>query len=214
LIYRLSKIILICSVLFAPYAVDAQTVPGRIELTPYGAYSLGGTFSDIETDAAAELQDSSNFGLLLNVRQAANTQWEVIYSQQSTDADVTGLPTGNEILETTVHYLQGGGTYQGDGETVRPYLAATIGAAHFDVATDGYNSETFFAFSIGAGLQFWPNNRLGMRLEGRAFGSLVNSDSDLFCISDPANGTAGCAISVAGEVLWQFQAMAGVVFRF
>ena len=200
--------------LFAPYVVDAQTVPGRIELTPYGAYSLGGTFSDIDTDAAAELQDSSNFGLLLDVRQAANTQWEVIYSQQSTDAEVTGLPTGNEIHETTVHYLQGGGTYQGDGELVRPYLAATIGVAHFDVATDGYDSETFFSFSFGGGLLFGPNNRLGVRLEGRAFGTLVRSDSELFCVSDPGNGTAGCAISVSGEVLWQFQAMAGVVFRF
>ena len=113
-----------------------------------------------------------------------------------------------------MHYVQGGGTYQGDGELVRPYLAATIGVAHFDVATDGYDSETFFSFSIGGGLQFWPNNRLGVRLEGRAFGTLVRSDSDLFCVSDPGNGTAGCAISVSGEVLWQFQAMAGVVFRF
>ena len=183
-------------------------------MTPYGAYSFGGTFSDIETDATVELQDSGNFGLLLNVRQAANTQWEVIYSQQNTDAEFTSLPAGNESHETTVHYLQGGGTYQGDGEIVRPYLAATIGAAHFDIATDGYDSETFFAFSIGGGLQFWPNNRLGVRLEGRAFATLVRSDSNLFCVSDPANGTAGCAIAVAGEVLWQFQAMAGVVFRF
>jgi len=213
-VFRQLKIVLICGVLCAPTVVDAQTVHGRIELTPYGAYSLGGTFNDIESDASAELQDSGNFGLLLNVRQAANTQWEVIYSQQSTDAEVSGLPSADEVHDTTVHYLQGGGTYQGDGETVRPYLAATLGVAHIDVATDGYDSETFFAFSIGTGLQFWPNNRLGMRLEARAFGTLVSSDSDLFCVSDPGNGTAGCAIAVAGEVMWQFQAMAGIVFRF
>ena len=212
-LFRLREL-LVCAALLVPHEVSAQTVPGRIELTPYGAYSLGGTFSDLESEATAELQDSGNFGLLLNVRQAANTQWEVIYSQQNTDTRITGLPVAGELHETTVHYLQGGGTYQGDGETVRPYLAATIGAAHFDVATDGYDSETYFAFSIGTGLQFWPNNRLGMRLEARAFGTLVRSDSSLFCISDPGNGQAGCAISVAGEVLWQFQAMAGVVFRF
>jgi opacity protein-like surface antigen len=200
--------------LLVPFAVAAQDPPGRTELTPYGAYSLGGTFTDLESDGEAKLQDSGSFGLLLNIRQAANTQWEVIYSQQKTDADVTGLPTANEVHETTVHYLQGGGTYQGDGEKVRPYLAATIGAAHIDVATDGYDSDTFFAFSIGAGLQIWPNSRLGLRLEARSFGTLIRSDSDLFCISDPGNGMAGCAISVAGEVLWQFQAMAGVVFRF
>ncbi|RLA27211.1 MAG: hypothetical protein DRR15_18800 [Gammaproteobacteria bacterium] len=205
---------LLCGVLFAPYAVHAQSVPGRVELTPYGAYSLGGTFNELESDAAVELQDSGNFGLLLNVRQAANTQWEILYSQQRTDAEVTGLVTGDEILDTTVHYLQGGGTYQGDGEIVRPYLAATIGVAHFDVTTEGYDSDTYFSFSIGPGLQIWPNSRLGLRFEARAFGSLVRSDSSLFCLSDPANGTAGCAFTVSGDVLWQFQAMAGVVFRF
>jgi hypothetical protein len=205
---------LLCGVLFAPYAVHAQFVPGRVELTPYGAYSLGGTFNELESDAAVELQDSGNFGLLLNVRQAANTQWEILYSQQRTDAEVTGLVTGDEILDTTVHYLQGGGTYQGDGEIVRPYLAATIGVAHFDVTTEGYDSDTYFSFSIGPGLQIWPNSRLGLRFEARAFGSLVRSDSSLFCLSDPANGTAGCAFTVSGDVLWQFQAMAGVVFRF
>lgn len=200
--------------MLVPFAVAAQDPPGRTELTPYGAYSLGGTFTDLESDGEAKLQDSGSFGLLLNIRQAANTQWEVIYSQQNTDAEVTGSSTADAVHETTVHYLQGGGTYQGDGEKVRPYLAATIGAAHFDVATNGYNSETFFAFSIGTGLQIWPNSRLGMRLEVRGFGTLIRSDSDLFCVSDPANGNAGCAISVAGEVLWQVQAMAGVVFRF
>ena len=205
---------MICAALLAPYAAGAQTVPGRVELTPYGAYSLGGTFNELESDAAVELQDSGNFGLLLNVRQAANTQWEILYSQQRTDAEVTGLVTGDEILDTTVHYLQGGGTYQGDGEIVRPYLAATIGVAHFDVTTEGYDSDTYFSFSIGPGLQIWPNSRLGLRFEARAFGSLVRSDSSLFCLSDPANGTAGCAFTVSGDVLWQFQAMAGVVFRF
>ena len=189
-------------------------MPGRVELTPYGAYSLGGTFNELESDAVVELQDSGNFGLLLNVRQAANTQWEILYSQQRTDAEVTGLVSGDEILDTTVHYLQGGGTYQGDGEIVRPYLAATIGVAHFDVTTEGYDSDTYFSFSIGPGLQIWPNSRLGLRFEARAFGSLVRSDSSLFCLSDPANGTAGCAFTVSGDVLWQFQAMAGVVFRF
>ena len=113
-----------------------------------------------------------------------------------------------------VHYLQAGGTYQGDGDTFRPYLAATIGATHFDVKTAGFDSDTFFSFSLGPGLQFRPNERLGLRLEVRAFGTLVRSDSALFCVSNPGGGSAGCAITVAGEVLWQIQTMAGVVFRF
>lgn len=206
--------VLICGAILLPFAVDAQNIPDRIELTPYGAYTFGGTFNDSESDVAVEIKDSGNFGLLLNFRQAANRQWEILYSQQRTQARIKGLVTGDEVLDTTVHYLQGGGTYQGEGEIVRPYLAATIGVAHFDVTTEGFDSDTYFSFSIGPGLQIWPNSRLGLRLEARAFGSLVRSDSSLFCLSDPENGTAGCAFTITGDVLWQFQAMAGIVFRF
>lgn len=207
-------IVIVALAWLSPSLVNGQSVPGKFELTPYGAYSFGGEFSDPESLASAKIEDSPSFGLLLNIRQAANTQWEVLYSQQSTDADVRGLSAGDAILDTTVHYLQGGGTYQGDGEIVRPYLAATLGVAHFAVDNDGYDSDTFFAFSIGTGLQLWPNERLGLRLEARAFGTVINSSSSLFCVSDPANEIAGCAFHVSGDVLWQFQAMAGVVFRF
>ena len=204
----------VCVLLLAPLAASAQSELGRFELTPYAAYSIGGTFNDADSDIKASLQDSGSFGLLFNIRESANTQWEILYSQQKTDADIEGSSAGDATLDMTVRYLQAGGTYQGDGETVRPYLAATLGVAHFDISTDGYDSDTFFSFSIGPGLQIRPNERLGLRLEARVFGTLLKSDSKLFCVSDPAGGTASCAITVNGDVLWQVQAMAGVVFRF
>ena len=196
------------------YPWPASAATGKFEITPYAAYSFGGTFNDVDDSASATLKDSGNFGLLLNFREGYNTQWELLYSRQSTEASVTGLSTGDPVLDIDVHYLQAGGTYQGDGDTFRPYLAVTIGATHFDVKTAGFDSDTFFSFSLGPGLQFRPNERLGLRLEVRAFGTLIRSDSALFCVSNPGGGSAGCAITVAGEVLWQVQTMAGVVFRF
>jgi len=192
-------------------AVDAAE-PGNIEITPYGAYSFGGSFSDAEQGVSADLDDSESFGLIINFRQSAITQWEVLYSKQATSADLSGVQVGD--IDVDAHYLQGGGTYQGDGEKVRPYLAATIGATHFDVRSGGYESDTFFSFSLGPGLQIWPNERLGLRLEARVFGTLVQSGSGIFCLSDPGNAGTGCAITVNGEILWQTQAMAGIVFRF
>ena len=210
----MTKRFLFCLMLLAPLTTNAQSDVKHFELTPYGAYSIGGTFTDVDTDVEAELQDSGSFGLLFDIRHSGNTQWEILYSQQSTDADITGRTTGDESVDMTVHYLQAGGTYQGEGEVARPYLAATIGAAHYDIKTAGFDSDTFFSFSIGPGLQIRPNDRLGIRLEARLFGTLLRSDSDLFCVSDPANEIASCAIAVSGDVLWQVQAMAGVVFRF
>jgi opacity protein-like surface antigen len=206
--------LVLCLAVFLSTAAAAQSGPGRFEITPYGAYSFGGSFNDSETNASVSTTDSPNFGLIFNFRESTNTQWEILYSQQSTDVAATGLPAIGAPLEMDLRYLQAGGTYQGEGDHVCPYLAATVGAAFFDVKTDGFNSDTFFSFSIGPGLQIRPNDRLGIRLEARVFGTLVGSDSKLFCVSNPGGGAAGCAISITGEVFWQMQAMAGVVFRF
>jgi len=186
----------------------------RSALIVFGAYSFGGTFNDVDAEVSGEIKDAANFGLLFDFRESSNTQWEILYSQQSTEAVFSGLANPDTILDMKVHYLQGGGTYQGDGDKLRPYLAATIGATHFEVRTDGFDSDTFFSFSIGTGLQIRPNDRLGLRLEARAFGTLIRSGSSLFCVSNPAGGSAGCAITVAGDLLWQLQTMAGIVFRF
>jgi hypothetical protein len=192
----------------------AQSDAGGFEITPFGAYSFGGTFNDSEGNASLSTNDSASFGLILNFRESANTQWEIFYSLQSTDVTASNVPNVSETLDLDVHYLQAGGTYQGDTGAVRPFLSLTAGVAHFDVKTDGYDSDSFFSFSIGTGLQLRPNERIGFRLEARVFGSLIKSDSALFCVSDPAGGTAGCAFVLAGEVYWQLQTLAGVVFRF
>jgi len=204
--------LLLAAALLSPVAAWSDT--GSFEITPYGAFSAGGKFSDEETEFNADLQDSGSFGLIFDFRQTSNTQWELIYSQQMTDAIVNDAATIDDVLDIDVHYLQFGGTYQGDGDIIRPYLAATLGASHFNVRDEGYSSDTFFSFSIGPGVQVWPNSRVGLRLEARAFGTLVKSGSNLFCVSDPGGGNAGCAVTIAGEILWQVQAMAGVVIRF
>ncbi len=199
----------IMAILIASPALS-QNNQGTIELTPYGAYSFGGTFRDEDSATEAELQDSGNFGLIFDYQQKDNTQIEVIYSLQRTDADVSGTTIPN----VNMHYLQLGGTYLFDQGKVLPFMSATLGATHIDVDTEGFGSDTFFGFSIGGGLQVAPTSRIGLRLEARAFGTLLRSGSTLFCLSDPGNGTAGCAITVSGDVLWQFQTMAGIVFRF
>ena len=199
----------IVAILIASPALS-QNNEGTIELTPYGAYSFGGTFKDEDSDTEVELQDSESFGLIFDYKLKNNTQIEVIYSQQRTDADVSGTTVPNVNMQ----YLQLGGTYLFDQGKVLPFMSATLGGTHIDVDTEGFGSDTFWSFSIGGGLQIAPSSRIGLRLEARAFGTMLRSGSTVFCGSDPGNGAAGCAITLEGNVLWQFQTMAGIVFRF
>lgn len=182
----------------------------RFEVTPFAGFRTGGTFTDEDSGAELELNDSGSYGLILNMRESWNTEWELLYNHQSTDFD-TGPGTRIDI---DIDYLQIGGTYIGtDIEgPARPYLAATIGLAHLDPRAANLPSDTYFAFSIGGGWKFFPTSRLGLRLEGRFYGTVIDSDSKIFCASGPSGGT--CLINTKADVLWQFELLAGAIVRF
>jgi hypothetical protein len=61
-------------------------------------------------------------------------------------------------------------------------------------------------------VQLLETHRVGVRLEARMFATFVNTDGAIFCHSGPQ--AAACAISIHGTALYQFEAIAGVVFRF
>lgn len=190
----------------------AQERSFDFEITPFGAYRYGGEFKETDGNFSIDLDDNASYGLILNARHSPTTQWEIIYSHQETSANTAGLGLSDPKLDLDVEYLQAGGTYLWDGDTVRPFLAATMGVARVDVTTPGYDSDSFFSFSMGLGLQVAPNNRLGLRLEARGYGTLLDSDSDIFCEFGPANNI--CAVRIDGTVMWQVEALAGIVFRF
>lgn len=193
-------------------SVFAQDQQFNFEVTPYGAYRVGGEFDESNGTRSIDIEDSESFGLILNARHSPVTQWEILYSRQETSADASGLGLSDPSPNLTIHYLHAGGTYLWQGETVRPFLAATLGGTHVDVSTPGFDSDTFYSGSIGLGLHVSPNSRLGLRLEARGFGTLVNSDTDLFCQFGPMSNI--CAVRIEGTIMWQVEAIAGVVFRF
>ena len=181
----------------------------RFEVAPLVGYHFGGSFDIEGTDDAWDLDDSSSFGLLLDLVNDANTQWELLYSRQQTRGTLDSATLPASRIDVDVQALQIGGTYRVAGEKIRPYVAMTIGGTRID--TDAA-SDTFFSGSIGAGLQIVPNARFGLRVEARAYATLTDSDSDLFCIVSPDQNV--CAIRIDGEVLGQLQTFAGIVFRF
>jgi len=190
---------------------QAQADEYRFALTPYGGYRFGGEFRQIDTDAVAELDESASFGLIFSGRESSNTNWEVMYTNQSTSVDTTEVPGVGPSTDLDIRFLQLGGTYEFDGNVARPYVAATFGGARFE--PDGLDDDTFWAFTFGTGLHFRPTERIGIRLEARAWATVLDSDSKLLCVSAPPAG-AGCGFSIEGDVMWQIETFAGVTFRF
>ena len=183
-----------------------------VEITPFVSYRFGGTFDVEGSTASYEIEDSTAVGLLLNLRQTGNTQWEILYSLQQSTARLRGSALTAPAVDTDIHVLQLGGTYQGDGEKVRPYVAVTLGGTHIKTSANASQSDSFFSGSIGVGVNLNPNKRLGLRFEARAYGTLMDSNTDLFCQTGPDANV--CAIRITGNLLSQFEAIAGVIFRF
>jgi len=186
-----------------------------VEVTPFVGYRLGGEFESAEegNDTAIDIDDASSFGLIVNWPSVENTEWEIYLGRQSTSLETQGLfvPPDTPPVDLDISYLQAGGTYWFDGERARPFIVATVGASRFEPDDSSFDSETFFAFGVGGGYKIAPTSRLGLRLEGRVFGSIVESDEAVFCRSGGA--ASGCLIAVSGSVVWQWEVMAGLVFR-
>jgi len=203
-------------------SVAAQGPPSRFELTPYAAYRIGGEFepqsNPDELDANGrgfELHEGNAEGLILDIRTSAgDSQWEVLYAHQGTELETQPSFVGGPTLDIDVSHFQFGGTYlfEDSSDTIVPFIALTAGLARFEPELDGAEAENYFSWSFGGGVQLRAERRIGVRLEARVFGSLIDDDSALFCVSSPE--VSSCAVVVEGDQLYQVEARVGVVVHF
>lgn len=193
-------------------AATAEVQPPRFEVTPFAGYRFGGTLSVENEPGAYDLADAAGFGVLVNWPHRSGTKWEILYSRQSTDAEFNGTTVNDAVVDVELQVLQIGGVYLFERDTVVPYLAATIGATHAEASSRGSESDTYWSASLGLGVLVSPNSRIGLRLEARANGTLLDSDTDLLCRTGPDLNV--CAIRVDGDLMTQVEVFAGLVMRF
>lgn len=190
---------------------EAQVPEYHVSITPLVGYQMGGQFEDDGGGNQVDVKDASTFGLIINAPADDNTEWEIFYSRQSAglSSSTVALAPG---LDIEITHVLVGGTYVFEGDAFRPFISAGLGGAHLSPDGPGYDADTVFAFGLGGGAQFFPESRVGLRVEGRVLGSVIDSDTAIFCGS--AGGGATCAFRASGEVLWQFEVFAGLVARF
>src|SRR5688572_6769938 len=196
----------------------AQEHAFRFEITPYAAYRAGGEFepqAEPKVAGGFELHEGNAEGLILDIRTSeGNGQWEVLYAHQATELDTQPSFVGGPTLDLDVSHLQFGGTYlfEVDSPAIAPFLSMTAGLARFEPRLDGADAENYFSWSLGGGVHLRVDRRIGVRLEARAYSSLIDDDSSVFCVVSPTVNS--CAIAVEGDQLYQFEARVGIVARF
>jgi hypothetical protein len=197
--------LLLC--LASPARAEEQREYNEFEFTPFLGQMAGGEFEDPTDDSDRDLDADTDFGIFVDAATDWWRHYEMLYVSQSTRVK------GATPFDLDVQYLQFGGTvaYPDSSHRVVPYFGMTVGAARFSPDGSGLDDETKFAFTIGGGVRVPITDHFGVRLDLRAFGTVLDSESDLFCVSD---GGLTCRIKAKGDFFLQYAANLGVIIGF
>jgi hypothetical protein len=194
--------ILHCILLFvvAP-SVAAQTR----ELAPFVGWQEGGALSVARRETA--FNGAPVFGVVLSFDRGPDRRLDVLLAHEGTKAERED-PFEPRVSESvTIDYLHLGGRYfiRRKG-LLQPYIGATIGATRI-AAGDANAIRPSFSGALGAEIPI--SGWVALRLDGRVFTTLVEANARFACDS-----TGLCTTFTNGNAIYQWNATAGMVFRF
>lgn len=189
-------------------SIATEAMGQTFEVTPFVGYRFGGNLQDSVTGITLDIQDSVSYGGVLSYRMSSQTTVDLLYSHQSTELKAKGPVSSTSLTDLSMDYIHFGGSYVWyPKRKVRPFIQASLGATLLNPDRADLSSETRFSFGIGGGVKYFFTKNIGLRLDGRALGTLVDNNSSIFC-------SGGCTIRMEGSALWQFEGNLGIVFAF
>lgn len=192
------------------FAVPATAQTHKVEITPFVGYMFGGEVN--VWNGSMSVKDDMNYGLVLDFVLNRNTELEASYTRMDTELVYDEWQVGKRpIYTTSVNVWQFGGQYRfNPTETVRPFISGTLGFTHYSVGDQldadapQMSSETFFSMVFGGGVKIFPSERIGIRLAGHLYSTILSSGSGFWC------GTGGCGVGLSGWGFWQGDVQAGL----
>ena len=176
-------------------------------ITPFTGYRFGGEFEDINTGTELKLSEEQTYGIIFDRKMASGDIMEFYYSKQPSSLLASGAVTPGALFDIDVEYYHLGGKYPMKSNAGAFYLGS-VGLTRFSPGINDLGPETKFSIGLGVGMETAADKRIGFRLEGRGFGTFVDSSGGIFC------GGGGCIVVTESQMLWQFEVNAGITFRF
>jgi opacity protein-like surface antigen len=195
----------------AAVSVGAAESPRHVntfEITPFIGYMGGGKFEDPADNSDRDLKEDTVFGLFADMMaDGPERHYELLYANQSSTVK------GATKLDMDVQYLHIGGTVSyPDTAYVVPFFGATVGATRFSPDVTGLDNATKLSFSLGGGIKIPITDHVGLRFDARAFITLLDNNSKIFCVSAPPD--AACRISARSDTFVQYAAGLGIIAAF
>ena len=175
------------------------------EVTPFIGWRTSSSLEEVNTSASIDLDETSSFGIILSMKKDPDTNYDFLFSRQSTELKSSTSPSNTESLR--IDYYQIGGTVFYDYDKFHPFVSGGLGATHISPANGDLSSETKFSLSVAGGLKFPLSQNVGLRLEARGYGTVVSSGGTIMC-------SGGCVAQFKGSLFMQFEASAGLSIAF
>jgi hypothetical protein len=191
------------------HAQATATPKKESSVTVYGGYRFGGTLTEETTNSTINLDSGSSYALAIDIGLDAQTQLEFFYSQQKTALTSGAFSSTVNNIPLTLYNYQLGGTYFIEQVGRGLYVVGGIGATNVKPDQAGLNSETYFSGNLGVGWMIPIGQHVGIRLEARGYGILLNNDSSMFCGSN-----TGCTVAIKGSALYEGEVLVGLSIRF
>ncbi len=178
-----------------------------VEASPFYGYRFGGDFFELTTGQPVDLDGAPAVGIVVNVPLRDGLQVEGFFTHQKGDVLVPSTPAGPAgSWQIAVDHMMGGGLQEFGRGRVRPFATGMLGLTRYAVSGD---SEIRFSVAAGTGVKIFPTPRLGVRLDGRAFATIVDAQGSLIACS-----VGVCLVSMRVNMAWQAEFTAGLIVRF
>ncbi len=193
--------------ILANHAGAQPAVPERrFEVTPYGGVVWTGGYDVLLGAQKGKLdtKTSAMWGVAVDYKLKNFTELEVLYNRQDSEMGFNFSGNTTSIADVSVEYLQAGILFGAPRNDVLLFTSVSAGTTRV-APRDGGDDRWRFSIMLGLGAKYFFNERVGLRLQGRAPFIWVNDSSEFIC------GDAGCLKSGGGSGIWQYDLSLGLV---
>jgi hypothetical protein len=191
---------------------SVQAAERGIWITPFGGYRLGSSIALEDPNySKVDLGDAPVYGLAAGM-DVMEGLVEFMWTHQDSEAHAIPTPGGTAPRESltlnTDQFFVNGLYFPPDFVRIQPYVIGGLGITHINPTGDT-STLSRFSWALGGGAHIPITEHIGMRFEAKWNPALTGSSGNIFCNS----ATGRCFVSSSGDIIDQFDFLAGVTLR-
>jgi hypothetical protein len=179
----------------------------QAEIGPFVGYRFGGSLAD-NAGTSYDIGSAVSYGAVVNLDLRRDLGVEFVWSHQGSELELADVLEPGPYKVTVNHWMVGPWKAFGrPAARVRPFASFLLGVSNFSTSIAEGESRARFALGSGLGVKFFPQPRVGLRLEGRGFFTFTDEGTSLFC----STALAACPLQFKSDLLFQGEVAAGVI---